>query len=70
MKKWLAFTATTTFLTSRCRRVYDHGNPPRSEPYSSLKRVKTLLNDKGYQEVIAYSFVGRSPAADPPGKRR
>lgn len=23
----------------------------------SLKRVKTLLNDKGYQEVITYSFV-------------
>lgn len=23
----------------------------------SLKRVKTMLNDKGYQEVITYSFV-------------
>jgi len=27
------------------------------EAYLSLKRVKTLLVDKGYQEVITYSFV-------------
>ena len=50
-------------------RVYGYNNIP-DEPVQaglimgthreadlSLKRVKTLLNDKGYQEVITYSFV-------------
>lgn len=50
-------------------RVYGYNNIP-DEPVQaglvmgthreadlSLKRVKTMLNDKGYQEVITYSFV-------------
>ncbi|MCH6106614.1 phenylalanine--tRNA ligase subunit beta, partial [Salmonella enterica] len=50
-------------------RVYGYDNIPNTpiqaglimgthrEADLSLKRVKTMLNDKGYQEVITYSFV-------------
>ena len=56
-------------LVEEVARVYGYNNIP-DEPVQaslimgthreadlSLKRVKTLLNDKGYQEVITYSFV-------------
>lgn len=56
-------------LVEEVARVYGYNNIP-DEPMQaslimgthreadlSLKRVKTLLNDKGYQEVITYSFV-------------
>ncbi len=56
-------------MVEEVARVYGYNNIP-DEPVQaglimgthreadlSLKRVKTLLNDKGYQEVIAYSFV-------------
>ncbi len=36
-------------------RKFNHGT--HREADLSLKRVKTMLNDKGYQEVITYSFV-------------
>ena len=56
-------------LVEEVARVYGYNNIP-DEPVQaglvmgshreadlSLKRVKTMLNDKGYQEVITYSFV-------------
>lgn len=56
-------------LVEEVARVYGYNNIP-DEPIQaglimgthreadlSLKRVKTMLNDKGYQEVITYSFV-------------
>ncbi|MDU9547825.1 phenylalanine--tRNA ligase subunit beta, partial [Escherichia coli] len=56
-------------LVEEVARVYGYNNIP-DEPVQaglimgthreadlSLKRVKTLLNDKGYQEVSTYSFV-------------
>lgn len=56
-------------LVEEVARVYGYNNIPdapvqaglimgnHQEARLSLKRVKTLLNDKGYQEVITYSFV-------------
>ncbi|XPE62153.1 hypothetical protein ACNKHT_09585 [Shigella flexneri] len=56
-------------LVEEVVRVYGYNNIPdqpvqaslimgtHREADLSLKRVKTLLNDKGYQEVITYSFV-------------
>ena len=56
-------------LVEEVARVYGYDNIPdepiqaglimgtHREANLSLKRVKTLLNDKGYQEVITYSFV-------------
>jgi phenylalanyl-tRNA synthetase beta chain len=59
-------------LVEEVARVYGYNNIP-DEPVQaglvmgthreadlSLKRVKTMLNDKGYQEVITYSFVDPS----------
>lgn len=56
-------------LVEEVARIYGYNNIP-DEPVQaglvmgshreadlSLKRVKTMLNDKGYQEVITYSFV-------------
>lgn len=56
-------------LVEEVARVYGYNNIP-DEPVQaglvmgshreadlSMKRVKTMLNDKGYQEVITYSFV-------------
>ncbi len=56
-------------LVEEVARVYGYNNIP-DEPVQAglvmgthreadltLKRVKTMLNDKGYQEVITYSFV-------------
>ncbi|MFS2057760.1 phenylalanine--tRNA ligase subunit beta [Kosakonia cowanii] len=56
-------------LVEEVARVYGYNNIPdepvqaglimgeHREANLSLKRVKTMLNDKGYQEVITYSFV-------------
>jgi phenylalanyl-tRNA synthetase beta chain len=56
-------------LVEEVARVYGYNNIPDApvqaglvmgshrEADLSLKRVKTMLNDKGYQEVITYSFV-------------
>ena len=56
-------------LVEEVARIYGYDNIPdepvqaglvmgnHREANLSLKRVKTLLNDKGYQEVITYSFV-------------
>ena len=56
-------------LVEEVARVYGYDNIPNTpiqaglimgthrEADLSLKRVKTMLNDKGYQEVITYSFV-------------
>ncbi len=56
-------------LVEEVARVYGYNNIPdepiraglimgtHREADLSLKRVKTMLNDKGYQEVITYSFV-------------
>jgi phenylalanyl-tRNA synthetase beta chain len=56
-------------LVEEVARLYGYNNIPNApvqaglvmgshrEANLSLKRVKTLLNDKGYQEVITYSFV-------------
>ena len=56
-------------LVEEVARVYGYDNIPNEpvqaglvmgshrEANLSLKRVKTMLNDKGYQEVITYSFV-------------
>ena len=56
-------------LVEEVARLYGYNNIPDApvqaglvmgnhrEANFSLKRVKTLLNDKGYQEVITYSFV-------------
>lgn len=56
-------------LVEEIARVYGYNNIPdepiraglimgtHREADLSLKRVKTMLNDKGYQEVITYSFV-------------
>ncbi|MCE1988367.1 phenylalanine--tRNA ligase subunit beta [Enterobacter roggenkampii] len=56
-------------LVEEVARVYGYNNIPdepvqaglvmgtHREAELSLKRVKTMLNDKGYQEVITYSFV-------------
>ncbi|MEG2113499.1 MAG: phenylalanine--tRNA ligase subunit beta, partial [Hafnia sp.] len=56
-------------LVEEIARVYGYDNIPNTpiqaglimgthrEADLSLKRVKTMLNDKGYQEVITYSFV-------------
>ncbi|VYU60195.1 phenylalanine--tRNA ligase subunit beta [Metakosakonia massiliensis] len=56
-------------LVEEVARLYGYNNIPDApvqaglvmgnhrEANLSLKRVKTLLNDKGYQEVITYSFV-------------
>lgn len=56
-------------LVEEVARIYGYDNIPdepvqaglvmgnHCEANLSLKRVKTLLNDKGYQEVITYSFV-------------
>lgn len=67
-------------LVEEVARVYGYNNIPdrpvqaglimgtHREANLSLKRVKTLLNDKGYQEVITYSFVDpKVAAADSPG---
>ncbi|QOV65931.1 phenylalanine--tRNA ligase subunit beta [Kosakonia pseudosacchari] len=56
-------------LVEEVARVYGYNNIPdepvqaglimgeHREANLSMKRVKTMLNDKGYQEVITYSFV-------------
>jgi phenylalanyl-tRNA synthetase beta subunit (EC 6.1.1.20) len=56
-------------LVEEVARIYGYNNIPDApvqaslvmgehrEADLSLKRVKTMLNDKGYQEVITYSFV-------------
>ena len=56
-------------LVEEVARIYGYNNIPdepvqaglmmgtHREANLSLKRVKTMLNDKGYQEVITYSFV-------------
>ncbi len=56
-------------LVEEVARVYGYNSIPNEpvqaglvmgshkEANLSLKRVKTMLNDKGYQEVITYSFV-------------
>ncbi len=57
-------------LVEEVARVYGYNNIPdvpvqaglvmgtqHREADLSLKRVKTMLNDQGYQEVITYSFV-------------
>ncbi|MBJ5918773.1 phenylalanine--tRNA ligase subunit beta, partial [Salmonella enterica subsp. enterica serovar Typhimurium] len=56
-------------LVEEVARVYGYDNIPNTpiqaglimgthrEADLSLKRVKPMLNDKGYQEVITYSFV-------------
>ncbi|ELQ6037298.1 phenylalanine--tRNA ligase subunit beta [Cronobacter sakazakii] len=66
---WRFDIAIEEDLVEEVARVYGYDNIP-NEPVQaslvmgnhreadlSLKRVKTLLNDHGYQEVITYSFV-------------
>ncbi|WP_318366786.1 phenylalanine--tRNA ligase subunit beta, partial [Enterobacter sp.] len=66
---WRFDMAIEEDLVEEVARIYGYNNIP-DEPVQaglimgnhreadlSLKRVKTMLNDKGYQEVITYSFV-------------
>ncbi|WP_437889084.1 phenylalanine--tRNA ligase subunit beta [Phytobacter sp. V91] len=66
---WRFDMAIEEDLVEEVARLYGYNNIPDApvqaglvmgqhrEADLSLKRVKTLLNDKGYQEVITYSFV-------------
>ncbi|WP_312585443.1 phenylalanine--tRNA ligase subunit beta [Atlantibacter sp.] len=66
---WRFDIAIEEDLVEEVARIYGYDNIPNEpvqaglvmgnhrEANLSLKRVKTLLNDKGYQEVITYSFV-------------
>ncbi|MGY6029816.1 phenylalanine--tRNA ligase subunit beta [Phytobacter sp. AG2a] len=66
---WRFDLAIEEDLVEEVARLYGYNNIPDApvqaglvmgshrEADLSLKRVKTLLNDKGYQEVITYSFV-------------
>ncbi|WEP51278.1 phenylalanine--tRNA ligase subunit beta [Cronobacter dublinensis subsp. beijingensis] len=66
---WRFDIAIEEDLVEEVARVYGYDNIPNEpvqaslvmgdhrEANLSLKRVKTLLNDHGYQEVITYSFV-------------
>ena len=56
LKKSRAFTATTKHRPDEPVQASLITGTHR-EADLSLKRVKTLLNDNGYQEVITYSFV-------------
>jgi len=66
---WRFDMAIEEDLVEEVARIYGYNNIP-DEPVQAglimgnhreadlaLKRVKTMLNDKGYQEVITYSFV-------------
>ncbi|XTZ36770.1 phenylalanine--tRNA ligase subunit beta [Salmonella enterica] len=66
---WRFDMAIEEDLVEEVARIYGYNNIPdesvqaglvmgeHREANLTLKRVKTMLNDKGYQEVITYSFV-------------
>ncbi|KNC09507.1 phenylalanine--tRNA ligase [Klebsiella sp. RIT-PI-d] len=66
---WRFDMAIEEDLVEEVARIYGYNSIPNEpvqaglvmgshkEANLSLKRVKTMLNDKGYQEVITYSFV-------------